>query len=164
MSQMRQPRYDRKTVLRKNGTLRVQKHFDPEIEPSRTQQHFKEGQDINNIVGRYDKRQFERYLRSGVKFSEQIQDLSDLPDYEQMHQKVASATQAFENLPSVLRNRFQNEPQQLLNFIRDPKNYDEGVSLGLFQPKPTPPPTATPHPPTPTPSKSKKTTTTIIEE
>lgn len=141
MSQMRKERYDRKVEVRENKSLRVLKMFDPKIEPSKTQQHFKEGQDINNIIGRYDKRSMDKWLRhGGPKFTKEIIDLSEMPDYQQMYQRVINARETFEALPSVIRNRFGNDPHQMIQFLQNPEqNYEEGIRLGLFTPKQKPP-------------------------
>ena len=41
----------------------------------------------------------------------------------------------FDNLPSDVRNRFNNNPAQLLDFVADPENKEEAIELGLL-PKP----------------------------
>ncbi len=50
---------------------------------------------------------------------------------------VADAKTMFEELPSKIRNRFDNKPEDFLDFIQDPKNKPEAIELGLI--KKTPP-------------------------
>lgn len=102
-------------------------------EESRTQQQFKDQCDVNLIVAKYKKTGEWLHLtrKQGI-----YADVSEITDYHEATQKVLNAQTAFAALPSHLRNRFQNDPAQLLAFLQDPKNYDEGVSLGLFEPKP----------------------------
>lgn len=101
-------------------------------EETRTQQQFKDQCDVNNIIAKY--KQTGSWPgdpnKKGV-----YADISGITDYQQSLQKVLDAQAAFQGLSSDLRTRFQNDPAQLLAFLQDPSNYDEGVKLGLFTPK-----------------------------
>lgn len=101
--------------------------------PSRTQQQFAEQVDVNNIVSKYKKTGEWLHLtrKQGV-----YADVSNITDYKESVDKVHMAHAAFAALPSALRNRFQNDPAQLLAFLQDPSNRDEAISLGLID-KPT---------------------------
>lgn len=101
-------------------------------EPTRTQQQFQADVNVNNIMKRYKKTGQISHLsgRQG-----QYMDLTSAPDYFEAMQKIATANTAFLNLPAEVRRRFGNDPALLLEFIHNPDNYDEGVKLGLFQPK-----------------------------
>lgn len=109
-------------------------------EPSMTQQQFKEECDINNIMKKYgsDPVAFQALTRKGGVFA----DVTSITDYQSMLHQVSDAQEAFASLPATLRVRFQNDPGQLLSFLQDPKNYDEGVKLGLLEPKKQPEPPA----------------------
>lgn len=48
---------------------------------------------------------------------------------------VQEASTAFQSLPSATRERFKNDPVQLLDFLGDKKNFDEAVKLGLCDPR-----------------------------
>lgn len=52
-------------------------------------------------------------------------------DYQDFRERVQDAMSDFQMLPSALRNRFDNNPAKLIDFVNDVKNYDEAVSLGL---------------------------------
>lgn len=126
------PQADKEMEVRKNGTLRVRTM---NLEESKTQQQFADECDINNIISKYKKtRELPLARKEGV-----YADLSMVPaDYHQAQQIIADANDAFMRLPADLRNRFENDPAQLLAFTSDASKYDEGVQLGLYEPKPVP--------------------------
>jgi len=99
--------------------------------PSETQQHHAESVDINQIMKKY------RHINNVPNFQSTglYADVSGFRDYQTSLQKVLDAQSAFGTLPSDLRTRFDNDPNKLIAFMSDPKNYDEGVSLGLYAPK-----------------------------
>lgn len=103
-------------------------------DPTLTQQQFKDEADINNIMRKYgnDPVAFNALTRKGGVYA----DFSKITDYHGMLQEVAEAQDAFASLPAQLRSRFENDPGKLLGFLQDPKNYDEGVELGLLEAKP----------------------------
>lgn len=100
-------------------------------EPSLTQQHFADECDINNIV--------EKYMITGVlgdplsipSNSPQYGDYSSPSDYHAAQNLIAQASQAFDLLPARLRERFENDPAKLLEFLGDEKNREEAIKLGL---------------------------------
>lgn len=47
--------------------------------------------------------------------------------------KHREGVEAFEALPSSIRNRFHNSPQELLDFVSDEKNRPEAEKLGLLE-------------------------------
>lgn len=116
-------------TIRPNGSVRIRTINN---EPTLTQQQFKEQVDVNNIIAKYKKTGEITHLarKQGV-----FTDVSEITDYHDSLQKVMDAQSAFQKLPSHLRNRFENDPQNLLTFLQDPKNYDEGVKLGIFEEK-----------------------------
>lgn len=114
-----------------NGRVRV--GVDPGLERvSKTQQQFKDQCDVNKIVAKYKTTGQWLHLtgKRGV-----FADVSQIGDYHESLNKIQSANAAFAALPAELRLRFNNDPGKLLEFIQDPKNYDEGVKLGIFEPK-----------------------------
>lgn len=123
--------FNQKTVVRKNGTLRVQSINN---EPTLAQQQFKDECDINNIMKKYSTTGEFTHLTSkeGV-----YADFSQITDYRDMLDTVIYAQDAFNALPAEMRKRFDNDPGKLLEFIQDNKNYDEGVKLGLLNPRST---------------------------
>lgn len=96
--------------------------------PSRTQQQFGYEVDINNIV---------KGLVPINQIKQPLYNMSFSPDdYENSVNIIAEAKSKFEELPSSIRNEFDNDPKKLLAFVQDDKNYDRAVELGLIEKKP----------------------------
>lgn len=100
-------------------------------EPSMAEQQFKDECDINKIM--------EKYQKTGILPVSQRQgvyaDLTSVGSYQDALHAVMKAEEAFLQLPSEVRTRFRNNPQELIDFLEDEKNYDESVKLGLRDPK-----------------------------
>lgn len=60
-------------------------------------------------------------------------DISEF-DYQEALEIVAEADQAFAQLPHELQQRFSN-PANFLNFLDDPRNFEEACKLGLIKPE-----------------------------
>lgn len=116
---------------RSNGTKRV---VTINNEPSRTQQQFKDDVNINKIMAKYKKTGMIKHINpnSGV-----YADMTNIGSYQEAMETVINAQNAFQDLPSNIRAKFQNNPQELINFLKDPRNDDEAINLGLrVKPKP----------------------------
>lgn len=67
-------------------------------------------------------------------------DMTNVPDLRTALDLVNDAKNKFMELPSKLRNRFDNSPGKLWAFVNDPDNAEECVRLGLLkriEPTPT---------------------------
>jgi len=105
--------------------VRVKLHFK---EPPLTKQEFLEESDINNIVKKYQiTGELPMRGRQGI-----FTDVSHVPDYREALDIVRHAQYGFEALPAAIRTKFNNDPEQMINFIKDPANFEESVSLGLL--------------------------------
>lgn len=102
-------------------------------EPSLTIQSAKDECDINLIIDRAQRGMQPSFVNEGVP---QFGDFSDVSDYQSAFNQVLAAQEQFEQLPSSVRERFQNDPAKLFEFLGSEANYDEAVKLGLVQPKP----------------------------
>lgn len=60
-------------------------------------------------------------------------DLSEAPDLKTAMDRIRDANERFAALPASMRRRFNNDAAQLWDFVNDPQNGDESVSLGLLQ-------------------------------
>lgn len=99
--------------------------------PSLTQQQFKEECDINNIIARYETTGLlTDPLHPGTRIP-QFGDFSNVPDYLHAQTIIARTREAFEALPSKIRDRFDNDPALMLEFLQDESNREEAVKLGL---------------------------------
>lgn len=97
-----------------------------------------ESHDIRNI---YKRAMRKDGIVAGVVVREdgKYMNLADAPSYIEALNIVARAKTMFDDLPSELRDRFNNDPTKLLKFLDDPNNKDEAIKLGLVNP-PKPPP------------------------
>jgi len=107
--------------------------FDHEKEPSLTVQSEKDNCDINVLM--------EKYQKSGVlpvvQTSPVYGDFSQIPDYQDMRNRLIDAENAFMALPAKIRREFDDDPAEFMDFIHDPKNADRLVEMGLREaPKP----------------------------
>lgn len=113
--------------IRKDGTkLRIQQSFDPE--EGRTKQSHKDECDINQIMSRFQRTGAITHFN---QHSAHYEDLTGF-DYTEAMQQVAAAQSMFNELPSSLRDRFQHDPANFLDFVQDPANTHEMAELGLL--------------------------------
>ncbi|WNK14584.1 MAG: internal scaffolding protein [Microvirus sp.] len=63
-------------------------------------------------------------------------DFSEVYDYKTALDSIHNAHDQFMALPSAIRSRFNNNPQELLVFLEDTANREEAVKLGLVNPSP----------------------------
>jgi len=97
---------------------------------TRTQQHFKDDADINNIVAR------NRVSNDPMNPPSRrpiFGEFASLPEYQTAQTAIAHANQAFATLDSGLRKRFSNNPAEMIAFLDDPSNRDEAIRLGLVK-------------------------------
>ena len=92
--------------------------------------------DINNIIRRYQ--ETGSFYDPLVPASRQplFGDFTCVGDYMDAYYKLTTAQQSFDSLPASVRDRFSNDPAQLIAFLDDAKNRDEAVRLGLLSPAP----------------------------
>lgn len=122
-----------------NPSHRVRLPYDPDynpldyslggFEPTLTKQAEASSADINTIVKRWMATgALPVHLNQGIA---QFADVSEIPDYRGCLDVVLQAQKLFSELPSSVRQRFDNDPAAFLDFTQDPSNLDEMVSLGL---------------------------------
>jgi len=125
-----------------------------------TRQEFKDECDINNIMS--------QYLHTGEFFhineaAPQYLDCTGA-DFRAQMDYVAGAFTMFEELPSNIRTKFNNDPAEFLDFCSHEKNRPELAEMGLLSPEATErfntsiAPKAAPTPPTEPPVGDKPTT------
>lgn len=103
---------------------RVKTKVDP---VSMTKQSFKDECDINKIMAKFQKTgAIEHY----AKHQPQYGDTTGI-DYLDCLNVVANANTMFEELPSTIRKKFENDPRQFLDFVQNPDNQEEMIELGL---------------------------------
>ncbi len=99
---------------------------------SRTKQGHKAETDINTIMAKFQTTGMIDFVN---KHEPQYGDASAV-DFQTSMETVASATEMFADLPAKVRDRFNNNPQELLLFLDNPENKAEAVLLGLAKPEP----------------------------
>lgn len=128
--------------------------FDPNDKNSvsLTHQSFAKEADINNIMA--------RYKTTGVLVDPfnvdagrqpHFGDFSDIPNYHQLVERIQQAQDDFMTLPAAVRKKFNNNVEECLAFIADPKNVEEAVDLKLLPESMRP--KKEPAPPAPAPAK-----------
>jgi len=99
-------------------------------EPTRAQQHHKDECDINVILDRFGKTgQIPVNAISGT-----YGDFSGVHDYHTAMNALIAADSEFAALPANIRNRFANDPANLVQFLDNPNNQAEAEKLGLVNP------------------------------
>lgn len=91
---------------------------------------FAQRADINDIVA--------RYRRTGVlDYTSRVQgvfaDVSGMGDFRTACDKVVRLREAFESLPAIVRTRFNNDPANMVEFLRNTENREEAIKLGLVK-------------------------------
>lgn len=106
----------------------------------KTKQSFQDECDINCIMAKYERTGI---IESGNSQQPQYGEASAF-DFQQAQNIVIKAEQMFDALPATVRSKFDNDPHTMLNWMDNPENRSEAITMGLL---PTPimeplPPTA----------------------
>ncbi|MBT1846966.1 hypothetical protein [Enterobacter ludwigii] len=101
------------------------------FEPTRTQQHFKDEVNINNIVKRAiatrDNSVFTPAQRA------QYYDTTAFSDYQSALDMLSGVEDDFMSLPSSVRQQFGHNPETYVEFMSNPANLQKAIELGLLQ-------------------------------
>jgi phage internal scaffolding protein len=96
-------------------------------EPTRAQQHHRDECDINVILERFGKTgQVPVNAISGT-----YGDFSGVHDYHTALNAIIASEEEFAALPAQIRNKFANDPANLVQFLDNPDNRAEAEKLGL---------------------------------
>ncbi len=100
----------------------------------KTKQSEAESCDINKIIARAQRGIMKDFTKVN---QDSYGDMSNAIDFHTSQNIVANAQQKFDELPSNIRSRFDNEPEKFLEFFDDNNNAQEAFDLGLttFNPK-----------------------------
>ena len=101
------------------------------LDPSLTQQQFRDESDINTIVDRFMKT---GHLPDPVSMPQYV-DYEGVFDFQSAMNVVRQADENFMRMDAKVRARFHNSPQEFLEFFANPANSDEAVRLGLAVPQ-----------------------------
>ena len=93
----------------------------------KAQQQFKADADINTIMKKFQKGEaIDHYAKHKLVYGE-----ATPTDYHTSMNIVRNAETMFMELPSNVRNRFENDPAAFLEFVQNPENVSEAQALGL---------------------------------
>lgn len=101
------------------------------LEEDQAVQSFKDETDINVMMRRFG--QTGQLLQSAQEPF--YGDFSVIGDYQSALNAVLEAEASFAQLPPKVRERFRNDPGELVAFIQDPANEAEARNLGLLPAK-----------------------------
>jgi len=94
---------------------------------SLTKQSFTKECDINNIMAKYQK----TGAIDHVTKHEASYGFASSDDFQTSLEIVAKGRDMFNELPSSIRTKFENDPAKFLDFVQDNNNQAEMVELGL---------------------------------
>jgi phage internal scaffolding protein len=131
--------------LAKNKITNVYEFYSPytnpkKVEPfhtvgeSMTQEQFGDECEINNIIRSHDRNGVIEHINRGNAI---YGDFSGITDFSEALDQIREAQDEFMNIPSEIREKFQNDAGQFFKFASDPSNHESLVELGLANPKPS---------------------------
>lgn len=94
---------------------------------SRTKQSMKDETNINFIIDQYNKTGSLEHLK---KYEGQYAQFDSI-DFHTAMNVVVEAEQMFDELPSSIRSKFQNDPGQFLDYATNKENHEGMVEMGL---------------------------------
>lgn len=98
---------------------------------SLTQQQFKQECDINYILSRYSEYGYCEHL---MNVEPKYMDCSALTakTFQEHLDFAMDFEDHFDSLPQEIRDRFEDDPALMMEFLSDEANYDEAVKLGIL--------------------------------
>lgn len=111
--------------------LRQTTTVDCSVEPSRTKQSFAEEADINFLMDRFLRTGYFPTVEELGGAQPMFGDFSEGVSYMEALERVRAAEDGFMQLDAKVRDRFRNDPAELLQFLSEPGNREEAVRLGL---------------------------------
>jgi phage internal scaffolding protein len=104
---------------------------------TKTDQSFKEECDINTLINR-----FGLGMDMPTNFAiPQSGDFTEIvTDYQTAMNLLVEAQEEFMRLPAMVRDRFENNPAELIGFLENPDNAEEALKIGLLTKREEPAP------------------------
>ena len=111
----------------------------------RTIQSDRDAADINKIIARFEKGQNVVRMNGREPFYGDVSDLDGLADAKM---KILAADELFMSYNADIRERFDNDPVKLVEFLGDERTRNEAIELGLID-RPVEAPASPPPAPVP---------------
>ena len=99
---------------------------------SMTQEQFAEESEINNIIRSHDRNGVIEHINKGNAI---YGDFSNITDFSEALDQIREAQNEFQQIPSEIREKFQNDAGQFFKFASNPDNIQELRDLGLAHPE-----------------------------
>lgn len=84
----------------------------------------------------HDRSEINRIVKKGIIPPDpnqlQFGDFSGGEDFREIQNRIIEVNRSFDSLPAETREKFRNDPSEMLDFVADPKNADEARKLGLL--------------------------------
>lgn len=96
---------------------------------SYTMQSHRDSTDINKIMAKY----VNRGVIDHINQNEPEYGFATECDFREAMELIIKAQDMFDDLPSEVRLKFQNDPAEFLGFVENPDNIDELRSMGLVE-------------------------------
>lgn len=93
-----------------------------------TEQAHAKDTDINYILKNYTRTGMIKHAKDHAGYYDDI----DGQTYHEMLNTVMEARNTFMEMPSAIRNKFNNDPGQFMDFVQNPDNIDEMVEMGIL--------------------------------
>lgn len=118
------------TILIETKIARRDRKLCPTVDTGEglTEQAHQDQCDINLILEDYSRTGFMRHAKENQG---RYDDVSGV-DFQKSMETVANVKSMFEGLPSAIRNEFQQDPVQFLNYVQNPKNTEELSKRGIL--------------------------------
>ena len=105
------------------------RYFSPAGGPSLTKQSFKDEVDINKIMSKFMQTgQINHLNRAQPNYG-----VATATDFREALEIVRNGDETFMNLPSEIRAKFNQNPEEFLAFVENPENVPEMENLGLLE-------------------------------
>jgi phage internal scaffolding protein len=95
---------------------------------SLTQQSHAQAADVRNIIKQYDRTGLIANVNKGIA---QYGDYSEINEYQEALNMVIEANESFAELPSHIREQFNNNAGAFFEFATNPQNEEKMIELGL---------------------------------
>lgn len=97
---------------------------------SLTQQSYAAAADVRNIIKQYDRTGLIANVNKGIA---QYGDYSEINEYAEALNVVIRANESFAEIPSHIREQFDNNAGLFFEFATNPKNKEKMIEMGLAE-------------------------------